>query len=87
MGVLELRRQLNLPFEPLHVDTGSHIGRQDLDHDLAAEPHFVRQENTAHPSTTELALDAVGATDNGFQTVTQIGQGEPLDGCFWGSIS
>jgi hypothetical protein len=59
--------QRDLPLEPLLVHTRRHVGRQYLDHDLAAEPGLVGQEDTAHPPATELPLDGAG-DDRSLQT-------------------
>jgi hypothetical protein len=71
VGMLQLGGELDLPLEPLHVDARPHLGREHLDNHLAAEPGLLRQEDTAHPPTTELPLDAVGVTNGSLQAVRE----------------
>jgi len=38
---LQLRREGDLPLEPLYVYTGAELGREHLDHNRAVEPDFL----------------------------------------------
>ena len=60
MGVLEFGGEEDFALEPLRVDAGAHLRRQNLDDHLAAEPGFLGEEDVAHTPAAELALDAVG---------------------------
>ena len=60
VGVRELGGELDLAAEALAVDPGGELGRQHLDHDLAAEGVLAGHEDATHPPTGELALDGVG---------------------------
>ncbi len=51
---------LNLPPEAIHVEPGPVFRRQDLHHHFAAQRRLLRDEDTAHPSTAQLAFQAVG---------------------------
>ncbi len=65
MRMLELRRELNLTFEPFDTHPGRHLGWQHLDDHGALEPHLLSEEDAAHPATAELALDGVGTAKMG----------------------
>jgi hypothetical protein len=70
--VLQPGGQLDLAAEPVLVDAGRHLGREDLDDDLAAELDFVRQEDAAHAPATELLLDPVRRAEGRVETGAQI---------------
>ena len=65
-------RQLHLAAEPLAVDAGGQVGRQDLDDDLAAERVLARHEDATHPATGELPLDGVGVAQGVLEIVNQL---------------
>ena len=54
-----------------------HLGRQHLDHDLAAERRLLGEEHPRHAAATELALDAVGIAKRGLELVAQVRRGVP----------
>ena len=62
VGMLQLRGEADLTLEPLHVHPRCHLGREHLHHHLAAEPHFLGEEDSAHAAAAELALEAVSVT-------------------------
>ena len=59
VGVLKLGCKLDFSPEALDAEPGGEVWRQDLQHDLAAELQVFSNEHTAHPTATQLALDAV----------------------------
>jgi hypothetical protein len=65
--VLQPGGELDLPLEPLDVDRGAHVGGEQLDDYLAAQPGFLGEEDTAHPSASQFLQDAVGITQGGLQ--------------------
>ena len=60
--MLQTRGDPDLPLEPLGVDAGAHLRRQDLDDDLTRKPRLLGEEDAAHPTTPELLQDVVGVT-------------------------
>jgi hypothetical protein len=70
---LELGGKLDLAAEPLHTDGRGQVGRQDLDHDLAAERGLFGLIDATH-APTELPLEAVGGIQRGLQAIEQLGQ-------------
>src|SRR5262249_34931538 len=62
--VLEACGELHLAAEPIGIDPGSELGRQDLDHDAPAELALFGDEDATHPRTPELSLEVVGVTEH-----------------------
>jgi hypothetical protein len=60
MRMVQPRCYLNLAAEPIHVESGPVFRREDLHHYFAAQRCLLGDEDTAHPSTTQLAFEAVG---------------------------
>jgi hypothetical protein len=79
--VLQSGGELDLPLEPLDIDRGTHVGREQLDDHLASQPGFLGEEDTAHPSAAQFFQDAVGITQSGLQP------GLETDGGFQGEGS
>jgi hypothetical protein len=63
VGMLQAGGELNLALEPFHVDRRPHLGRQELDDDLAAEADFLGEEHPTHAAAAQLLQDAVLVTD------------------------
>src|SRR5205809_144224 len=83
VGVIELGRGLGLLLEAAHhLVVLSDVGRQHLDRDLALERQIMRQEDLAHPSLTQQALEPVLALDDALQPlahdVDAAGAGESV---------
>ena len=70
--MLQPGRELDLALEPLDVDRGAHLGRQDLDDDLAAEPDLLGEEDAAHAAAAQLLQDAVLVADRGLKPFLEI---------------
>jgi hypothetical protein len=70
--VLQARGELDFPLEPLGVDRGAHFGRQYLDDHLPPQPGFLGQEDTAHPTATQLLLNAIGVSKGGLEARFEI---------------
>ena len=73
VGVLEVGRQLNLALEPVHAHAGAHLGWQDLHHHAPAEGGVLRDEDAAHPSAAQLALDPVAFAERRLEALPQLG--------------
>ena len=58
--MLKVSRELNFPPESLGVDLGGQLGRQHLDDDTPAKLPLLGDEDAAHPSAAQLALELVG---------------------------
>ena len=71
----ELRRELDLAFESILAHLGSHLGRQHLDHNLAAQRDFFRNEHSAHAATAEFLFDTVGVADCGLELLQEVRHG------------
>ena len=78
MGVLEAGGELDLAVEPIGIDPGSELGRQDLDHDAPAELTLFGDEDATHPRTPELSLEVVDVAERGLQALAEIGQRDSL---------
>src|SRR6185295_17622534 len=63
----ETRRRLRLPYEALARRVGGEIRRQNLDRDVAIEPHVAREVDDPHSATAELALERVLTGQGGLQ--------------------
>ena len=72
MGMLQLRREVDLALEPVDTDPGSHLGREHLHDHVPPEPHLLRKEHAAHPAPAELALDAVRGAEDGLETIEKF---------------
>ena len=72
IGVRQAGGHLDLSPEPVAVDPGGEIGRQDLDHHLTTERVFLGHEDTAHAATRELSLDRIGVTQGVLQVVQEL---------------
>src|SRR5690349_12601833 len=70
--MLQLGRDLDLALEPLAIDARRQLGRQHLDHDLAAECVLGRRENAAHPAANELVAQAVGGSQRCGQSFAEV---------------
>src|SRR5690606_40416748 len=70
----------DLALEPVHVHRGRHLGREDLDDHLPADPHLLGEEDVAHPAAAELALDAVLVAEVALEALGQLrhGLGSPV---------
>jgi hypothetical protein len=69
LRVLELRRELNLPFEAVSADPSRQLGREHLHNDAAPERLFDRDEDTRHPAAPKLPLEGVRRTEGGLELV------------------
>jgi hypothetical protein len=78
--MLQAGRELNLALEPVQVDRGAHLGRQELDDDLAAEADFLGEEHTAHAAATQLLQDAVLVADRALEPFLEIDPPSPVKG-------
>jgi hypothetical protein len=58
--MLKLRRELYLTLKALGADTRGELGSQNLHRDFPPECYFLGDEETAHATAAELALDGVG---------------------------
>lgn len=59
IGMLESSREVDLALESLHRYAADHLGRQDLQDDLAVQRRFGGQDYARHSATAEFALDSV----------------------------
>ena len=76
MRVLKLRRDLDLPLEPLTVHPGGQLRRQDFDDYLSSQGVLGRGEYAAHPAAYQLVVDPVGGGERGSESVAEgVGHG------------
>ena len=73
--MLQLGGEADLALEPLDVHPGRHLGREHLHHHLPAEPHFLGEEDPAHPAAAQLLIDAVSVTEGGLEAVAEVRHG------------
>ena len=81
MRVLETGGEPDLALEALDVHRGAGLGRQHLDHDLAAEPDLFGEEDATHPAAAQLPQDAVGVPEGGLEALLQLHDGSAGWGC------
>ncbi len=77
MGVLEFGREVDLALEAVDAHARRQLGRQDLHDDRPLEPHLLGEEDPAHPTAAELALDGVPATEVGLQLLAELERHTP----------
>ena len=80
VGMLQAGRELDLAFEPLDVHRGAHLGRQELDDDLAAEAGFLGEEHAAHAAAAQLLQDAVLVADRSLKPFLEVDPTSPVGG-------
>jgi hypothetical protein len=68
--VLETGGELDLAAEPLGVDPGRELRRQDLYDDAPAELPLFGHEDATHPPAAELSLELVGIAEHGLQALS-----------------
>ena len=79
--MLETRGQPDLLTESVGRQGVREVRREHFDDDWAAKGDFGREEDTRHPTTTELPFDGVRA-ERACQLVPQVHRLEPIeDGC------
>ena len=69
--MLEARRHLDLSMEPLDADSRRELRREDLQRDGAAEGDLVGNEDARHAAPAELAVQTVGITESGLDSVAE----------------
>jgi hypothetical protein len=72
--LLHRRDETNLPFEALDAHAAGHLFGQHLHDDLPAKSLIHGQENPAHASAAELALDRVGIAKSCLKLVAKLHQ-------------
>jgi hypothetical protein len=80
MGMLQAGRELDLALEPFDVDRRAHLGRQELDDDLAAEADLLGEEHPAHAAAAQLPQNAVLAADRFPKPLLEIDPFSPVEG-------
>jgi hypothetical protein len=70
--MLQAGGELDLTLEPFHVDRRAHLGREQLEDDLAAEADFLGEEHPAHAAATQLLQDAVLVTHRRLKPLFEI---------------
>ena len=71
-GMLEARGEPDLLAEAVGRDGVGQLGREDLEHHLAVERDFGREEDARHAAAAELALESVGVAHYGLELRAQI---------------
>ena len=61
--------------EPVDVDAGEEIGRQQLHHDLPSERRLFGEEDAGHAAAAELTLERVRAAESRLEVVAEVGHG------------
>ena len=77
--MLQPRGEQDLALEAFERHLRRGLGREDLDHDLAAEGGLFGHEHARHATAAEFALDGVAAAQGRLELVAQVGRGQ------WGS--
>jgi hypothetical protein len=67
--VLEPGDELDLALEALRTEGGGDLGVEDLERDRAVVPQIMGEVDDSHPTTSELALDAVAVGQDGLETI------------------
>ncbi len=67
MGVVELRRDLDLVEESLRAERRREFGAQDFHRDLSVMPHALGEIDGGHAAAPEFLLDFVSVGERGFQ--------------------
>jgi hypothetical protein len=78
--MLERCRELDLAAESVGAQRGGEIRRQHLDHDLPAEGGLLGQEDAAHATAAQLALEQVAPGKGGTEVLENVGQPELVTG-------
>jgi hypothetical protein len=76
VGMLEVRRDVDLVEEPLGPDRGAQLRSQHLHGDGAVVGEIFGEVDRRHPAPTELALDAVPAGESGAEAIDDVSQEE-----------
>ena len=71
--MLQLRRELDFPAEPIGTHARRQLLRPHLDHHPPPQCDFLGQIDVAHAAAAELALDAVGGAQSSLQLVQRSG--------------
>jgi hypothetical protein len=72
MRMSETGNCFDLTEEAVRTDSGSQLGVQDLDCDLAVVPQVLGQEDRSHPTATDLRLDSVAVRESRPETFQQV---------------
>ena len=75
VGVLEVRRDVDLVEEAVRAERGAQLRSQDLHGDGAAVGEILGEVDRRHPAPAELALDAVPAGEAGSEAIHDLRQG------------
>ena len=75
MRVLQLRGQLNLAAEALHVDAGCQLGRKDLHHDAPLECALHGHEHAGHASAAEFPFEEELAVEGALESGWEVAHG------------
>lgn len=73
--MLEPRKQMHFALKPISAHRPDVVGREHLDDDLAIERRLRREEDAAHSSAVEFAIDPVRVTERALQLFPQIESG------------
>jgi hypothetical protein len=79
--MLQAGGELDLALEPFDVDRGAHLGRQELENDLAAEADLLGEEHPAHAAAAQLLQDAVLIADRVLKPLLEIDPPSPVGEC------
>ena len=72
--MLQPRGELDLAAKAVGVQSSGEVGRQNLDHNLAAEVGVCRHEDTRHSPTAKLAVDLIDRAEYFLQLALKIGR-------------
>ena len=70
--MLEGRRRLDLPLEPLDAEALRQLRREDLHHHLPLEPQPLGGEDARHAPAAEFVLEGVGAAQRGLELGAEV---------------
>jgi hypothetical protein len=75
--MLQSRRGLDLPEEPLGAEAEGQLGQENLEGDRPVVPHIVREIDDGHAPAPELTLDHVVVAKGLSEVGWDLGNGTP----------
>ena len=81
--VLQRSGELDFPNEPIPVDTGRQVRRQDFEYHTAPQGCVRCGKDATHPPAAQFLVEAVGRAHGGLETLAKVGHGTNIDlrGC------
>jgi len=73
--VLQRSRELDLAEEPISIDPGGQLRRQDLEYDAAPQGRIRRGKDATHAAASQFLFQAVGGAHGGLEALSKVGHG------------